>query len=51
MKNLANLKGAKTISKKEQKTINGGKSDICKIIACLWICVPFVGCVGPNNDI
>lgn len=50
MKNLTNLNGVKTLSKNEQKTINGGKRDICQTIGCLWICVPFVGCVGPTND-
>lgn len=29
MKKLTNLKGAKTLSKKEQQTINGGRAPMC----------------------
>ena len=46
MKNLTNLKGAKMLSKNEQKTVNGGKIvPACEQVYCLWRCV-FGQCVG-----
>jgi hypothetical protein len=49
MKKLKNLKGAKLLSKTEQKSVMGGKVDLCKFIRCIpeekcinGKCVPFM---------
>jgi len=53
MKNLMNLKGAKLLSKVEQKSINGGGNpqNLCEMAGGTWVCVGLddCGCVydGP----
>ncbi|HCT29363.1 MAG TPA: hypothetical protein DIW31_01200 [Bacteroidales bacterium] len=53
MKNLKNLKGVKTLSKKEQQSINGGKK-MCywgpNGYYCIapWVCVNGVCVLGPE---
>lgn len=54
MKNLAILKGAKMLSKKEQRTINGGigsrKPELCSDDYPLVVCYFPTHCaIGPNG--
>jgi len=58
MKNLFNLKGAKLLSKTEQKAIKGGDTPqhVCEMTGGTWVCVGIIppgacGCVYPApND-
>lgn len=47
MKKLTSLNGLKTLSKNEQKSINGGVIKSCTGFVCLWRCVNGK-CVGPD---
>lgn len=45
LKNISNLKGAQTLTRDEQKTINGGIFN-CKVLVCEigFCCSSLVGC-------
>lgn len=47
MKNLKSLKGARTLSNDEQKSLAGGAADICQLVLCIpeEVCVKGIGCV------
>ena len=46
MKKITNLKGVKAISKKEQKSISGGR-DLCTY--CGWSIPHFITCFSPSG--
>ena len=45
MKKLAKLQGVKALDKNEQKSINGGLTDLCTI--CGWVTLGYMTCFSP----